>query len=225
MLHSFEFASKAMDEEDDTTEYIIEEVEYVDYCENEGEGEGAVKIVAAPASTEAKPSTSKAALKKASTSAKLKSHIGPVVDASLIERLIGSELTLSEYDKEVVEAVSDTENSEDILDANDEMGASTSAAALGATGQKKEFSTGSQMVQPRTDGNYREMSRSASSLASQSFETELNKSRKDAMRGLLQGRDELRDGRQRRRCVLPAALQGNITFSTFTSFVTHILHS
>lgn len=44
--------------------------------------------------------------------------------------------------------------------------------------------------------------------ASKNFELELHKSRKDAMRGNLKGRIKMRDGRQRRRCVLPAALQG-----------------
>lgn len=44
--------------------------------------------------------------------------------------------------------------------------------------------------------------------SSASFEEELFQSRKDAMRGILKGRDYLRDGRQRRRCVLPVALQG-----------------
>lgn len=48
----------------------------------------------------------------------------------------------------------------------------------------------------------------ARNKASQHFEDELQKSRKDAMRGILKGRDKMRDGRQRRRCVLPAALQG-----------------
>lgn len=46
------------------------------------------------------------------------------------------------------------------------------------------------------------------SKASKNFELELHKSRKDAMRGNLKGRVKMRDGRQRRRCVLPAALQG-----------------
>lgn len=44
--------------------------------------------------------------------------------------------------------------------------------------------------------------------ASKHFEAELHKTRKDAMRGNLKGRVKMRDGRQRRRCVLPAALQG-----------------
>ncbi|XP_031635325.1 general transcription factor 3C polypeptide 3 [Contarinia nasturtii] len=46
------------------------------------------------------------------------------------------------------------------------------------------------------------------SRASKYFEAELHKTRKDAMRGILKGRVRMRDGRQRRRCVLPAALQG-----------------
>lgn len=46
------------------------------------------------------------------------------------------------------------------------------------------------------------------SRASKHFEAELHKTRKDAMRGNLKGRVKMRDGRQRRRCVLPAALQG-----------------
>lgn len=47
-----------------------------------------------------------------------------------------------------------------------------------------------------------------SASTSSHFEEELFQSRKDAMRGILKGRDQLRDGRQRRRCVLPVALQG-----------------
>lgn len=188
------------------TEYTIEEIEYVDYCENEEEVESVDIIEAPPAPTDVKPSTSKATAKKTSaasskstsTSTKSKTHIGPVVDASLIERLIGSEITLSEYEKEVVEAVSDSEGTEVVPDEF-EPRPSTSAAALSS--QKNSHS-----LAHKSEGSYRGSGRT--SLASQSFETELNKSRKDAMRGLLQGRDELKDGRQRRRCVLPAALQG-----------------
>lgn len=52
-------------------------------------------------------------------------------------------------------------------------------------------------------------SKKSKKRASKHFEAELHKTRKDAMRGNLKGRVKMRDGRQRRRCVLPAALQGS----------------
>lgn len=142
-------------------EYIIEEIEYVDY---EGELNG-IEI--------AEPSTSKNAL----TLSTAKSE--SMIEENLIEELIGGDITLSEYGKDGAELISDAES-----DPDDERPSTSAVAKLSA----------------------RAIQRSPS--ASQSFENELDKSRKDAMRGLLQGRDELRNGRQRRRCVLPAALQG-----------------
>lgn len=195
-----------------TDEYIIEEIEYVDYCENDAEVDGGGETVEKMKSlaVEVKPSTSKVAATKkptASTSStKSKGHVGPVVDASLIERLIGSEITLSEYEKEVVESVSDVEDSEDISDANEPRPSTSAAASYWSETNDGVSSSSSTPFVAKSEPSHGEMDRTT--LASQNFETELNKSRKDAMRGLLQGRDELRDGRQRRRCVLPAALQG-----------------
>lgn len=201
--------------EEDSTEYIIEEVEYVDFCENvqNVQTELGGETQSEQATDDVKPSTSKATTTSASaTSTKSKSHIGPVVDASLIERLIGNEIKLADYDKEVVQTISDDDddndreghnnddvdvNVDDVVVVAAEILPSTSASVRRSTYGRVGSTTGSHF-----------MAKGSPSMVSQSFENELNKSRKDAMRGLLQGRDELRDGRQRRRCVLPAALQG-----------------
>lgn len=158
--------------DDETTEYVIEEIEYVDF----EEGVDDIEIIETQSMAE-QPSTSKDAMPK------MKPNIGTVAEENLVEKLIGGEITLSEYDNEGT--VSDTDSVTDIDEERSSVHEIIRQIPLPA----------------------REIRRSPT--ASQSFENELDKSRKDAMRGLLQGRDELRDGRQRRRCVLPAALQGN----------------
>lgn len=160
----------------DLEEYIIEEIEYVDYAE-EADGieiDGTQTI-------EEKPSTSTDVSKATVTR-----NDGTMVEENLVEELIGGEITLSEYDKEGAETDSDAES---VSDTDAERPSTSTAVSKSA---------------PSLAHGIRR-----SPSASQSFENELDRSRKDAMRGLLQGRDELRDGRQRRRCVLPAALQGN----------------
>lgn len=159
-----------------STDYIIEEVEYVDY----GDVDDGVEIIEIDALQKAKPSTSKDALRQ--TTARNNDSMD---EDNLIQELIGGEINLSEYDRDGVENISDC----DTDDSDSESSPQVNAA--------------------KTSAQVRRLP-----SASQSFDNELDKSRKDAMRGLLQGRDELRDGRQRRRCVLPAALQGKILFYT-----------
>lgn len=123
------------------------------------------------------------------SSALTQPSIGQEREGNLIKKFISGELSFSEYKKQMgvdddenVE-VEDVDNDSDVVISDDETAPSTSTA-----------------IRRRT--------RKASGSVTKYFEEELVKSRKDAMRGILKGRDQLRDGRQRRRCVLPAALQG-----------------
>lgn len=165
--------------DEDTTEYIIEEIEYVDY----EDGVGGIEIIETQEIEEPATTSKNALMGTVNTS-------GATSDENLIEELIGGEITLSEYDKEGAETGSDTEN---VSDADEAYPSTSMFAAVPA----------------------RPLCRSPS--VKECFENELDRSRKDAMRGLLQGRDELRDGRQRRRCILPAALQGKAHFYLSTS--------
>lgn len=99
-------------------------------------------------------------------------------EGNLIKKFISGELSFSEYNKQMDKNDSDEENDATLIDSDSDTD-----------------ETGPSAISKRTK-------------ASQHFEDELHKSRKDALRGILKGRDKMRDGRHRRRCVLPAALQG-----------------
>lgn len=99
-------------------------------------------------------------------------------EGNLIKKFISGELSFSEYNKQMDKNDSDEENDATLIDSDSDNG-----------------EVGPSTAAKRTK-------------ASQYFEDELHKSRKDALRGILKGRDKMRDGRHRRRCVLPAALQG-----------------
>lgn len=99
-------------------------------------------------------------------------------EGNLIKKFISGELSFSEYNKQMDKNDSDEEHDATLLDSDSD-----------------NDETGPSTASKRTK-------------ASQHFEDELHKSRKDALRGILKGRDKMRDGRHRRRCVLPAALQG-----------------
>lgn len=108
-------------------------------------------------------------------------------EGNLIKKLMNGELSFSEYNKEMDDNTnlsSDDDIEPGIIDEKDaNLDDSTSEDA----------------------SMHNEKSRQK---ASRHFEVELQKSQKDAMRGNLKGRVKMRDGRHRRRCVLPAALQG-----------------
>lgn len=97
---------------------------------------------------------------------------------NLIKKFISGELSFSEYNKQMDKNESDEDNDVTLIDSDSDNDIVASTT-----------------ISKRTK-------------ASQHFEDELHKSRKDALRGILKGRDKMRDGRHRRRCVLPAALQG-----------------
>lgn len=102
-------------------------------------------------------------------------------EGNLIKRLMNGELTFSEYNKEMDKKnISDDDDDENMID---------------------------DVIENTADEILAQKYNSRSN-ASKNFEAELHKTRKDAMRGILKGRARMRDGRQRRRCVLPAALQG-----------------
>lgn len=100
-------------------------------------------------------------------------------EGNLIKKLISGDISFSEYNQEMDENTNTSDD--DNIDDDIEDGANTD------------------------EKTQKEKSRNK---ASKHFEVELQKTRKDAMRGILKGRVKMRDGRQRRRCVLPAALQG-----------------
>lgn len=102
-------------------------------------------------------------------------------EGNLIKKLISGDISFSEYNKEMDESTNTSDDDDNIDD--DIVEESTNVDEI----------------------THKEISRSK---ASKHFEVELRKTRKDAMRGILKGRVKMRDGRQRRRCVLPAALQG-----------------
>lgn len=105
-------------------------------------------------------------------------------EGNLIKKLISGELSFSEYNKEMGDSANLSDD--DIADDN--------------LIEDHIVDDSIDEIMPQ-----REKSKSK---ASKHFEAELHKMRKDAMRGILKGRVKMRDGRQRRRCVLPAALQG-----------------
>lgn len=109
-------------------------------------------------------------------------------EGQLIKKLMSGELSFSEYNKEM----DDTAN----LSSDDDI--------------EPETIDEKEMVVVDDSASEESSARSEKSRrkASKHFEAELQKSRKDAMRGNLKGRVKMRDGRHRRRCVLPAALQG-----------------
>lgn len=106
-------------------------------------------------------------------------------EGNLIKKLMSGELSFSEYNKEMDETAN--------LSSDDDIEPETV--------DEKELA----IVDDAANEERNEKSRRK---ASRHFEAELQKSRKDAMRGNLKGRVKMRDGRHRRRCVLPAALQG-----------------
>lgn len=106
-------------------------------------------------------------------------------EGNLIKKLMSGELSFSEYNKEMDETAN--------LSSDDDIEPETI--------DEKELA----IVDDAANEERNEKSRRK---ASRHFEAELQKSRKDAMRGNLKGRVKMRDGRHRRRCVLPAALQG-----------------
>lgn len=109
-------------------------------------------------------------------------------EGQLIKKLMSGELSFSEYNKEMDDTAnlsSDEDIEPEVIDEKDLVVVDDSA---------------SEESSARSEKSRRK--------ASKHFEAELQKSRKDAMRGNLKGRVKMRDGRHRRRCVLPAALQG-----------------
>lgn len=116
-----------------------------------------------------------------------KSSINAEKEEQLITKLMSGELSFSEYNKEMDETAnlsSDDDIESETIDEKDMIIDLVSEDTSSARNEKLRRK------------------------ASKYFEAELQKSRKDAMRGNLTGRVKMRDGRQRRRCVLPAALQG-----------------
>lgn len=101
-------------------------------------------------------------------------------EGNLIKKLIRGDISFSEYNQEMDENTN-TSDDDNIID--DDIEDITNADELTHIEESRH-------------------------KASEHFEVELQKTRKDAMRGILKGRIKMRDGRQRRRCVLPAALQG-----------------
>lgn len=133
-------------------------------------------------------------------------QINPEQESILIKKLINGEMSFSEYNKEIGEdeVVIDDDDQDDENDIIVTETLNTSIRSTAEPGTSR-----SNMIQRSYSSS------SASGSASESihsksanFEGEFFQSRKDAMRGILKGRDQLRDGRQRRRCVLPVALQG-----------------
>lgn len=173
------------DEEDVT--YIIEEIVYV----NENETRVVNIETVSGRETIRKRTANKTSPKDTAVAGpsginNRKSTVESEQKGNLIKKLMSGELSFSEYNKE--------------MDAND-----------GNESDEEEEEPDASMSEIIDDDSDTEDRRSATvkrNKASKHFEDELHSSRKDAMRGILKGRDKMRDGRQRRRCVLPAALQG-----------------
>lgn len=108
-------------------------------------------------------------------------------EGNLIKKLMNGELSFSEYNKEM----DDNTN----LSSDDDI----------EPGLIDEKDTNIDDPTSEDASLHNERCRQK---ASRHFEAELQKSQKDAMRGNLKGRVKMRDGRHRRRCVLPAVLQG-----------------
>lgn len=177
-----------VDDDDDEVTYVIEEIEI------DGEVEEVVFLDKPPPHTQ---HTSGAKRKKPQSKVNDSAVAGPSGvkgdsssagaerEGNLIKKFINGELTFSEYNKKMekqVDNVSDDDDDTAGVESIDDDSDTEEYTAVSLT--------------------------SARNKASQHFEDELQKSRKDAMRGILKGRDKMKDGRQRRRCVLPAALQG-----------------
>lgn len=129
-----------------------------------------------------------------------RSTVSPEKESILIKKLISGELSFSEYNKEMDKNtnISDDEIEEDEGDDDDE--------------EEDDI----EYVIPHEE--------KSKTKASKHFEAELHKTRKDAMRGNLKGRFKMKDGRQRRRCVLPAALQGLMGEANLR-YIFHIIRS
>lgn len=108
-------------------------------------------------------------------------------EEQLIKRLIDGELTFNDYNQQIGQIVDDNIDDDDdvvAVDSNDDDDDEEGAAAAATTITTQAGS-------------------------SRSFEQELLQSRRDAIRGNLKGHKLDVDGKiQRRRCVLPIALQG-----------------
>lgn len=114
-----------------------------------------------------------------------RSTVSPEKEGNLIKKLISGELSFSEYNKEMDKNTNISDDEDDDEDDEEEDGEEEDDIEDIILHEEK-----------------------SKSKASKHFEAELHKTRKDAMRGNLKGRFKMKDGRQRRRCVLPAALQG-----------------
>lgn len=167
--------------------YIIEEVEYMECSNDEMESNDEITI---EVEDEPRPCTSKSIEQNVVN--RNTNQIGPEQEGNLIKKLINGELTFSEYNREMGDDVADDVVADD--DVDDDNGENESDDNLVKKVEKEKEIPKKKLF--------------VNSLVSQNFEDELDQSRKDAMRGILKGRDQLRDGRHRRRCVLPAALQG-----------------
>lgn len=172
-----------MDADEEEVEYLIEELVYLDDSQKQTEvGDR----------TPSENSTDKEKLDDAVTlasnySGSESATINSEKEGNLIKKLMNGELSFSEYNKEMDDNTN-TSSDEDI-----EQEATDDKSVIVEDSSTEGTSTRTEKLRNK---------------ASKHFEAELHKSRKDAMRGILKGRVKMRDGRHRRRCVLPAALQG-----------------
>lgn len=160
--------------------YFIEEIVYLD--ENQQQESGSEVILDESASGREAKRSSQEKAPIAGPSGINNHEKKSEQKGNLIKKFISGELSFSEYNKEM-----DKNDGNDTDEDND-------ATMIDSEESDNDESTASITLKRNK--------------ASQHFEDELHKSRKDALRGILKGRDKMRDGRQRRRCVLPAALQG-----------------
>lgn len=167
-----------MDVEDEEVEYIVEELVYMDDNHQNDE----MEVVRDESAAEYERFDDAMA---GPSSFDEKVSINSEKEGILIKKLMSGELSFSEYNKEM----DDTAN----LSSDDDIEPEV------ATDPNIDDSTSEDSSMPNENSRQK---------ASRHFEAELQKSRKDAMRGNLKGRVKMRDGRHRRRCVLPAALQG-----------------
>lgn len=181
----------------DDESIVIEEVDGANI--NEAELLEFVPVATIPATRPAKipkmvpvPSTSASSTGPSSSQASARRAAPVQIDqeheSNLIKKLINGEMSFSEYKKEIGE--------DDVVIDDDEQ--DDEHVSVIATPVPASATTTSSLKSNVT----------AADTKPAMFEEELFQSRKDAMRGILKGRDQLRDGRQRRRCVLPVALQG-----------------
>lgn len=121
---------------------------------------------------------------------RVKREIPQEQEEILIKQLIDGELSFSEYDTQIGHIIDVDLDSSDDNDSDDEESPKTNDNA--------EVYTSADMQMPST-----------SQLVNCKFQTELVQSRRDSLRGKLNGRSSAKDGRQiRRTCTLPPALQG-----------------